>query len=95
MLYFLLIFLLLAGVTLYPNPATGTTEVVCAEWPKGVTSATLRLYDRFGEAVRTMVLQQAGPESTSLNLRGLRPGIYRYVVQLGDKASQGTLLVQP
>ncbi len=81
-------------VTLYPNPATGTTQVLCAAWPQGVTSGEVRLYDKFGALVRTQTLGY-NSDGTALDLRGLRPGLYGYVVQLGKQtAVRGTLAVQ-
>ncbi|MBC7449195.1 MAG: right-handed parallel beta-helix repeat-containing protein [Hymenobacteraceae bacterium] len=83
------------AVVLYPNPAGAAAEVRCPQWPTGATEGRLQLYDRFGSQARVLTLRKDQADAV-LDLRGLRPGLYRYVVQLGDtKAQGGTLLVQP
>ncbi len=83
-------------VELYPNPTSGTTDIICRTWPTGATSGVVRLYDHLGAQVRVVKLTARTETAATLDVRGLRPGLYRYVVQLGEAtASRGTLLVQP
>ncbi len=84
-----------SAVRVYPNPATGSTVIACAAWPAGAGSGQVRLYNRFGLLVRTQVLDRKTSEGTTLDLRGLQPGLYQYVVQLGEQTpTRGTLAVQ-
>ena len=81
------------AVRVYPNPAIGSTHIVCGAGIKNGVSGEVRLYNRLGLLVRTQALDQKTPEGTALDLRGLLPGLYQYVVQLGDQApTRGTLV---
>ena len=74
----------LAGASLYPNPATGSTTVTLPALP-GATSATLTLCDTLIRTVlsrRTALLPTGN--SQALDLRGLASGVYVLPLEAGD-----------
>ncbi len=64
-----------AGLVLYPNPATGPVQVLGA-----ASDATLRVYDALGRCVRS-----SAPAAT-LDTSGLAPGVY--VVRAGQQTTK-------
>ncbi len=82
------------GVEVWPNPATtGVYVRVAADRPQ--PAGEIRFYDALGRLCHHAPLPATHPQ-IPISLRGLRPGLYCYVVQLGEATAQrGTLLVQP
>jgi hypothetical protein len=63
--------------------------------PAGIAEGTLRLFNQFGLLVRTVTVRPTDDEGTALNVRGLQPGFYSAVVQLGKTTvRRATLAVQ-
>ncbi len=82
------------GVEVWPNPATtGVYVRVAAD--RLQPAGEIRFYDALGRLCHHAPLPATHPQ-IPISLHGLRPGLYRYVVQLGEATAQrGTLLVQP
>jgi outer membrane protein assembly factor BamB len=78
----------------FPNPA-GVETLVRFSLPAAAT-ATLALYDVQGRCVKTPLrrsLLQAGPHDISLELGGLRPGVYVYRLEAGGRTATRKMLV--
>ena len=82
------------GLSLAPNPATGTTAVAY-ELPAAAT-ATLQVQSLLGQTVRQLapVRQAAGTQTQALPLQGLAPGVYLVKLTAGDLTQTTRLLVQ-
>jgi len=80
----------LAGMIIFPNPAT---TAVTIQHPAGEASARIRLLDRAGHLLRT-VIPSSGSMQTSISLYGLAAGVY--TVQWSDniRVITGSLLVK-
>jgi hypothetical protein len=81
----------LAGLSLAPNPAHGTTQVRVPAVP-GTAQATLTLLDALGRVARR---QPAATGATAaLDLAGLVPGVYVLRVQAGVATATQKLVVE-
>jgi hypothetical protein len=84
----------LAGLSLFPNPAHHTVTVQLPSVP-AASQATLTLFDALGRLVRTRHLSLlATGLTTELPLRGLAPGLYQLRVQAGDQQATRSLAVE-
>jgi putative pyrroloquinoline-quinone binding quinoprotein/beta-propeller uncharacterized protein DUF5122 len=78
----------------FPNPAHAATTVRFTLPSAAV--ATLELYDIAGRRMATpinRVLLKAGVHDTDIGLGGLRPGMYLYRLEAGDRAATRKMLV--
>jgi hypothetical protein len=73
-------------LTLYPNPGRGQVEV---RFPEGLKDLELGVYDVTGRAVA----QYPKPESGTLKLNGLPPGIYFLRLKAGARSLTRKLVV--
>lgn len=76
---------------LWPNPATQTVALRLPTATRATTTVQLR--DALGRTTRTVQLP-SGQQETSLNLTGLRSGLYVVQAQLGDTQYTRRLVVE-
>ena len=79
----------LAGLTVYPNPASRAATV---RVPAGASVATLTLFDGLGRLVRTA--QAPAGQDYALPLGGLAPGVYAVQVRVGEGLATQKLVVE-
>ena len=82
------------GLSLVPNPATGTTTLAYA-LPTAAT-ASIEVQNLLGQTVRQLpaARQAAGAQAQSLPLQGLAPGVYLVRLQAAGQTQTARLLVQ-
>jgi len=77
-----------ADIKVYPNPAVSYTQV---EISKGISNATITLYDMAGRAVKNVELQEG---LTTVGLQGIAAGLYHYRVEAENiVVGRGSLVV--
>ena len=82
------------GISLFPNPAHGTTTV---QLPAGLATgpATLTVLDAVGRVVRTRTASvAAGTTATELDVAGLAPGVYALRIAVGESTGTARLVVE-
>jgi hypothetical protein len=81
------------GLSLAPNPATGTTTIRY-ELPAAAT-ASIAVQNLLGQTIRQLApaRQAAGAQARVLPLQGLAPGVYLVRLQAGDLTQTTRLLV--
>ena len=82
---------LAAGVSLYPNPASGRVTVQLPAIP-GAPTATIALLDALGRILRTQA--SATHHKTELDLTGIAPGLYAVRVAAGGRSATQRLVVE-
>lgn len=80
----------LAGMIIFPNPATAK---VIIRHPVGDASSRIRLLDRAGALLRTVV-PTPGSMQTSISLYGLAAGVYQVQWSDSSRVITGSLLVK-
>jgi hypothetical protein len=80
-------------ISVYPNPASGQTKVSFST--SSPETARILLYNNLGQIVRTETMRdvKAGNNSHTLNLNGLRSGIYSVRVENGNSALNAKVII--